>query len=58
MAKFSEKFKKENLFFLKGKNRQKLAFNEKCMKCSNDCKQSYKTIVIACPNFSSNREVQ
>lgn len=58
MAKLSEKFKKENSFFLKGKNRQKLAFNEKCTRCIHDCKQSYKTIVIACPNFNSNREVQ
>lgn len=52
----SEKFKKENSFFLKGKSRQKLVFNEKCKKCVCDCKQSWHVSVVCCPYYKATQK--
>lgn len=45
----SEKYLYENQFFLDKNN--KLKFNEKCKKCKNSCKQSYKADVCYCSRF-------
>lgn len=52
MAKLSKKFKQENSFFLKGKNRQRIEYNEKCKNCQCECKQSYKAKTIFCPYYT------
>lgn len=52
----SKKFKQENSFFLKGKIRQKIDYNEKCKRCDCDCKQSYKAKVVFCPYFTPIKE--
>lgn len=52
MTKLSKKAKQENSFFLRGRNRQKIDYNEKCKKCQCDCKQSYNTKIVFCPYYT------
>ena len=49
--KLSKKKKFEDQLFLNDKNRY--SFNEKCKKCKNKCKQSFRVKVVYCPNFKS-----
>ena len=54
MPRMSKKRKLEWSFFLDDRNR--IAFNRHCRKCERDCKQSFRAIVIECPNYHSKRE--
>lgn len=49
MSAKSAKWKKENAFYLSDKGRK--AFNKKCLGCINDCKQSRKALLVACPIY-------
>lgn len=49
MPRMSKKRKQEWSFFLNDRNR--ITFNELCLKCINDCKQSFRVIVVQCPLF-------
>lgn len=50
MGAKSIKWKKENAFFLSENG--KTALNKLCLKCTNDCKQSWKAQIVACPIFA------
>ena len=46
MPRMSKKRKQEWALFLNERNR--ITYNELCRKCSNDCKQSFRCIVVLC----------
>ncbi len=47
MPRMSKKRKQEWALFLNERNR--ITYNELCRKCSNDCKQSFRCIVVLLP---------
>ncbi len=47
----SEKFKKENDFFI-NKKTHKIQYNKKCLTCVCNCKQSFKTTITFCPYYT------
>ncbi|CAK7023537.1 MAG: hypothetical protein EUB_02236 [Eubacterium sp.] len=49
----SQKWKQEWAFFLDEDGRRKYA--ELCRHCTNECKQSFRAKVIACPYYTSKR---
>ena len=53
MPRMSKKRKQEWALFLNDRNR--ITYNELCRKCSNPCKQSFRSIVVHCPNLSKRR---
>lgn len=56
MPRMSRKRKQEWELFLNERNR--ITFNELCRKCSNDCKQSFRCIVVHCPKYLSKRRTK
>ena len=56
MPRMSKKRKQEWALFLNGRNR--ITYNEPCRKCSNDCKQSFRCIVVLCPKYLSKRRTK
>ncbi len=55
MPRMSKKRKLEWQYFLNDRNR--ITFNKLCRHCRNDCKQSFRSIVIECPKYISKRSV-
>ncbi len=53
MPRMSKKRKQEWALFLNDRNR--ITYNELCRRCSNPCKQSFRSIVVHCPNYLSKR---
>lgn len=53
MARLSKKLKEQWQFFLNKFNR--MTFNENCKQCENDCKQSFRALIIQCPKFIKRR---
>ena len=51
MPRMSKKRKQEWALFLNVRNR--ITYNGLCRKCSNDCKQSFRFIVVYCPKYLS-----
>ncbi|SFP41956.1 hypothetical protein SAMN05216343_10757 [Oscillibacter sp. PC13] len=49
----SQKWKDEWAFFLDTDGRRK--YNDQCRRCIHDCKQSFRTEVVACPRYFSKR---
>ncbi len=49
MPRMSKRDKAENAFFLTENGRIK--YNEKCVRCMKECKQSYRAKVICCPIY-------
>lgn len=49
----SKKRRLEWSFFLNDRNR--VTYNELCRRCRNDCKQSFRAVVIECPKYLSKR---
>ena len=49
MPRMSKKRKEEWALFLNYRNR--ITYCELCRKCRNNCKQSFRALVIECPNF-------
>lgn len=49
----SKKWKVEWSFFLGTDGRRK--YNEVCRRCIHDCKQSLRTMILACPHYISKR---
>lgn len=47
MKKYSQRFKKENAFYIDEKS-GRVKFNKKCSDCLNNCKQSYRSIILNC----------
>jgi len=56
MPRMSKKRKQEWALFLNERNR--ITYNELCRKCSNDCKQSFRCIVVLCPKYLSKRRTK
>lgn len=54
MAKLSKRAKQEWDFFINPETGRR-KYNSLCRKCKNKCKQSYKVIVVICPNYQSKR---
>ncbi len=53
MPRMSKQRKEELAFFLNERNR--VTYNEKCRKCTEKCKQSYRAIIVYCPKYKSKR---
>ena len=51
----SKKWQLEWSFFLGSNGRRQ--YNKLCKSCANDCKQSFRAKVIACPHYRSKRSV-
>ena len=51
MPKMTEKRRIEWSFFLNARNR--ITYNTKCKKCVRGCKQSFRSIILACPHYLS-----
>lgn len=49
MPRMSKRKRHELSFFLDEKNRIK--YNEFCLKCQKTCKQSFRVFVVQCPLF-------
>ena len=56
MPRMSKKRKQEWALFLNDQNR--ITYNELCRKCRNDCKQSFRCIVVHCPKYLSKRRTK
>ena len=57
MARLSKKLKREWDFFISPKTGRR-TYNDLCRKCRNDCKQSFRAIVVCCPMYCSKRSVK
>lgn len=53
MPRMSKKLKKELAFFLNERGRR--SYNELCRKCRNECRQSFRAVIIDCPRYRSKR---
>ena len=53
MPRMSKRRKKELAFFLTDKGR--VAYNRLCLKCTHDCKQSHRSVIIECQRFEKRR---
>ena len=53
MPRMSKKRREEWSFFLNERNR--ITFNSLCRRCTHDCKQSFRAMVIICPHYESKR---
>jgi len=53
MPRLSKKYKQGWQFFLDERNRMK--YNDLCKKCEKECKQSFRAIIIDCPNERKKR---
>ena len=54
MPRMSKERKQEWALFLNERNR--ITYNDLCRKCSNDCKQSFRCIVVLCPIYTGYRK--
>ena len=57
MPRLSKKSKQEWAFFIHPKTNRR-TYNEICRSCTRDCKQSFRVIIIQCPNYLSKRRKQ
>lgn len=57
MARLSKKLKQEWDFFINPKTGRR-TYNDLCRKCRNNCKQSFRAIVVCCPLYCSKRSVK
>ena len=53
MPRMSKKMKEEWTLFLGDGGRR--MYNIVCRRCRQECKQSYRTTVVACSNYQSKR---
>ena len=57
MARLSKRLKQEWDFFISPKTGRR-TYNDLCRKCRNDCKQSFRAIVVSCLLYCSKRSVK
>ena len=50
MPRLTKKFKEEWEFYIHPKTGF-VTYNEKCLRCIHDCKQSYRVKIAACPSY-------
>lgn len=53
MPVMSKKVREEMAYFINDKGR--IQYNEQCVRCIYDCKQSYRAILVCCPRYRSKR---
>jgi len=53
MPRMSKKLKDEWAFFIGSNGRRQ--YNWLCLRCSRECKQSFRVIVVTCPKYISKR---
>ena len=53
MPRMSKKMKKELAFFLNDRGRR--AYNDLCRKCQRTCKQSFRAVIVDCPDYLTQR---
>ena len=56
MPRLSKKKKQEWDFFINSKTGRR-TYNKFCRKCHNDCKQSYRAVIVYCRKFKAKRSV-
>ena len=56
MPRMSKKRKQEWALFLNERNR--ITYNGLCRKCSSECKQSFRCVVVHCPKYLSKRRTK
>ena len=56
MPRMSKQKKEEWGFFLDENGR--ITYNELCRKCDRECKQSFRAVIISCPEYNSKRRKQ
>ena len=52
MARLTKKLRQEMDYFINPETGRR-TYNKLCRKCCKDCKQSYKALVVSCPNYKS-----
>jgi hypothetical protein len=52
MKDYTKKFKQEMAFFIHPKTGY-VTYNKKCLRCKEDCKQSYRVELIVCKHYST-----
>ncbi|MCD7873174.1 MAG: hypothetical protein LUG21_07775 [Clostridiales bacterium] len=55
MPRLSKGQKQEWTFFIEPKTGRR-RYNELCRKCIHNCKQSFRAIIVCCPNFKAKRQ--
>ena len=53
MPRMSKKDKQEWDFYLDENGR--ISYNELCRNCDRECKQSFRAIIVSCPEYNSKR---
>ena len=53
MPRMSKKDKVEWDFYLDENGR--ISYNELCRNCDRECKQSFRAVIISCPEYNSKR---
>ena len=53
MPRMSKKDKQEWDFYLDENGR--ISYNELCRNCDRECKQSFRAVIISCPEYNSKR---
>jgi hypothetical protein len=56
MPRMSKKRRLEWSFFLNDRNR--ITYNGLCRKCRNECKQSFRAVMVRCPKYLSKRSME
>lgn len=57
MPRLSKKQKQEWAFFLNAKTGRR-TYNDLCRKCQNECRQSFRAVIVSCPKYHSKRSVK
>lgn len=57
MPRLSKKAKQEWDFFINPKTGRR-TYNDICRKCGNECKQSFKAVIVSCPKYRSKRIIK
>ena len=50
MPRLSKSAKRQWDFFISPKTGRR-TYNDLCRRCENDCKQSFKAIIVCCPKY-------
>ncbi len=53
MPRMSKRRKQELSFFLTESGR--IAYNKLCLRCTRNCKQSYRAVILECKRFERQR---
>lgn len=57
MPRLSKKTKRGRGFFISHQTGRR-TYNDLCRKCGNECKQSFKVVIVSCPKYRSKRSAK